>query len=54
MSIESEVSSNHVILLSPLPPAFSLSQHQGLCQWVSTLHQVVEVLEFQLQHLSFQ
>ena len=35
-------------------PAFSLSQHQGLFQGVSSLHQVVKVLEFQLQHQSFQ
>ena len=41
-------------LLSSLsPPAFSLSQHQGLFQWVSSSHQVVKVLEFQLQHQSF-
>ena len=40
-------------LLSP-SPAFNLSQHQGLYQWVSTSHQVAEVLEFQLQHQSFQ
>ena len=37
---------------SPSPPAFSLSQHQGLFQWFSSLHQVVKVLE--LQHQSFQ
>ena len=30
------------------------SQHQGLFQWVSSLHQVAKVLEFQLQHQSFQ
>ena len=41
-------------LLSPSPPAFNLSQHQGLFQWVSSSHQVAKVLEFQLQHLSFQ
>ena len=41
-------------LLSPSPPALSLSQHQGLFQWVSSSHQVVTVLEFQLQHQSFQ
>ena len=35
-------------------PAFNLSQHQGLFQWVSSLHQVAKVLEFQLQHQSFQ
>ena len=39
-------------LLSPSPPAFNFSQHQGLFQWVSYLHQVVKVLEF--QHQSFQ
>ena len=41
-------------LSSPSPLAFSLSQHQGFFQWVSSLHQVVKVLEFQLQHQSFQ
>ena len=39
---------------SPSPPAFNLSQHQGLFQWVSSLHQVAKVLELQLQHQSFQ
>ena len=38
----------------PSPPAFSLSQHQGLFQWVSCSHQVAKVLEFQLQYQSFQ
>ena len=37
-------------LLSPSPPAFNLSQHQGLFKWVSSSHQVAKVLEFQLQH----
>ena len=41
-------------LSSPSPPTFHLSQHQGLFQWVSSLHQVAKVLEFQLQHQSFQ
>jgi len=41
-------------LLSPSPPALNLSQHQGLFKSVSSLHQVVKVLEFQLQHQSFQ
>ena len=41
-------------LLSPSPPAFNLSQHQGLIKWVSSLNQVAKVLEFQLQHQSFQ
>ena len=42
-------------LSSPSPPAFNLSQHQGLFQWVSSSHQVAKVImEFQLQHQSFQ
>ena len=41
-------------LLSPSPPIFNLSQHQGLFKWVSSSNQVAKVLEFQLQHQSFQ
>ena len=41
-------------LLSPSPPAFNLPQHQGLFQWVGSSNQVAKVLEFQLQHQSFQ
>ena len=41
-------------LSSGSPPAFNLSQHQGLFQWLSSLHEVAKVLEFQLQHQSFQ
>ena len=41
-------------LSSPLPPALSLSQHQGLFQWVSSSNQVAKVLEFQLHHQSLQ
>ena len=41
-------------LSSPSPPAANPSQHQGLFQWVSFLHEVAKVLEFQLQHQSFQ
>ena len=41
-------------LSSPSPPTFNLSQHHGLFQWVSSSHQVAKVLEFQLQHQSFQ
>ena len=40
-------------LLSPSPPTFNFSQHQGLFKWISTLHQVAKVLAFQLQHQSF-
>ena len=41
-------------LLSPSPPAFNLSQQQGLFQWVNSLYQMAKVLEFQLQYRSFQ
>ena len=41
-------------LSSPSPPAFNLSQGQGLVQWVSSSHQVAKVLELQVQHQSFQ
>ena len=41
-------------LLPPSPPAPNPSQHQGLFQWVNSSHQVAKVLEFQLQHQSFQ
>ena len=41
-------------LSSPSPPAPNPSQHQGLFQWVTSLHEVAKVLEFQLQHQSFQ
>ena len=41
-------------LSSTFPPALNLSQHQGLFQWVHASHQVAKVLEFQLQHHSFQ
>ena len=42
----------HPTILSS-PPAFYLSQHQGLFKWVFSSHQVAKVLEFQLQHQSF-
>ena len=51
MSVESVMPSNHLILC-PSPPTLSLSQHQGLFKWVSPLHQVARVLEFQLQHVA--
>ena len=41
-------------LSSPPPPAFNLSQHQGLFKWVRSSHQMAKVLEFQLQHQFFQ
>ena len=41
-------------LSPPSPPAPSPSQHQGLFKWVDSSHEVAKVLEFQLQHQSFQ
>ena len=41
-------------LSSPSLPTLNLSQHQSLFKWVSSSHQVAKVLEFQLQHQSFQ
>ena len=41
-------------LSAPSPPAFNLSRHQDLFQGVSSSHEVAKVLEFQLQHQSFQ
>ena len=43
--------SSSVFPFSSCPQFF---QHQGLFKWVSSLHQVAKVLEFQLQHQSFQ
>ena len=37
---------------SPTPPAFNVSQHQGLFKWAIYSHQVAKVLEF--QHQAFQ
>ena len=41
-------------LSSPSPPTFNHSHHQGIFQWVSSLHQMTRGLEFQLHHQSFQ
>ena len=51
--VNNAIQSSHP-LSPPSPPAFSLSQDQGLFQWVSSLHQVAKVMEHQLQHQSFQ
>ena len=41
--------------LSPSSPfCFSLSQHQGVFQWVGSSHQVAQVLELQLHNQFFQ
>ena len=44
---------SHPLSSSP-SPTFTLPQHQALFKWVSSSHQVAKVLEFQLQHQSFQ
>ena len=44
---------SHFLLFAP-PPAFSLSQKQGISQWASSSHQVAKVLEFHIQHQCFQ
>ena len=41
-------------LSSTSPPAPNPSKHQGLFQWVNSSHEVAKLLEFQLQHQSFQ
>ena len=41
-------------LSSPSPPAPNPSLHQSLFQRVNSSHEVAKVLEFQLQHHSFQ
>ena len=51
--VSDAIQSSHS-LSSPSPHAFNLSQHQGLFQWVTSLHQVVKVFEFQIQCQSFQ
>ena len=43
--ISDAIQSSHP-LLSPSPPAFNLSQHQGLFQWVSSLHQRAKYWSF--------
>ena len=41
-------------LSSQSPTTFSLSQHQGIFQWVSSSHPVTKVLELHLQNQSCQ
>ena len=47
------IQSSHPLAF-PSPPAPNPSQHQSLFQWVKSSHEVAKVLEFQLQHHSFQ
>ena len=41
-------------LSSPSPPAPNPSQHKSFFQWVNSSHVMAKILEFQLQHQSFQ
>ena len=51
--IASVMPSSHLILLTPSSPsALSLSQHQGLFQWVICSHQMTKIPELQLHHQS--
>ena len=54
MSLESVIPSNHLILSRPFLLLTSVFPSIRVFQWVSTSHQVVKVLELQLQHQSFQ
>ena len=49
----SAMPTNHLILSSPPPHAFNVSQHQGLFKRVSSSQQIGKVLELQLQRQSF-
>ena len=54
MSIQSVMPSNHLILRCPLLLLPSIFSRMSLFQRVSSSHQVPKVLEFWLQHQSFQ
>ena len=54
MYIESVIPSNHLILCCPLLLPLSIFPSISVFKWVSSLHHVAKVLEFQLQHQSFQ
>ena len=51
--VSNDIQPSHPLLLLS-PPAFKLSQYQGLFLRVGCLYQVAMVLELQLQHQSFQ
>ena len=52
MSIASVMPSSHFIPSPSSPSSFTLSQHQGLFQWVGSVHHMAKVLE--LHHQSIQ
>ena len=41
-------------LMPSSPSVLTLSQHQGLFEWIICEHQMTKILELQLQHQSFQ
>ena len=49
--VEDAIQPSHPLSL-PSPPVLNLSKHQGLFRWISSLHQVIKVLEH--QHQCFQ
>ena len=51
--ISDDIQPSHPLTPSS-PSALSLSQYQGLFQWVSSLHQMTKILELRLQYQSFQ
>ena len=51
--VSDAIQSSHP-LSSPSPPAPNPSHHQSLFQWVNSSREVDKVLEFQIQHQSFQ
>ena len=54
MSIEYMMPCNHLLLCLPLLLLPSIFPSIRVLKWISSLHQVAKVLEFQLQHQSFQ
>ena len=54
MSIESVMPTSHLIVCHPLLLLPPISPCISLFQWVNSSHEVAKVLEFQLQHQSFQ
>ena len=52
MFIAMMMPSSHLIL-TPSSSVLNLYQHQGIFRWVSCLHQMTKILDFQLQHQSF-
>ena len=51
--VSDAIQASHPLSFSS-PPAFNLSKHQGLFQWVSSSHKMAKILEFQLRHQAFQ